>query len=53
MDILIFALIVIIICAMVVYAVCYLPLADPFDKLIMALVVIIGAAAIAQRAGLL
>lgn len=53
MDILIFALIVIIICAMVVYAVRYLPLADPFDKLIMALVVIIGAAAIAQRAGLL
>ncbi len=52
MEILLFTLIVIIVCAMVVYAVRYLPLAHPFDKLIIALVVIIAAYVIAQRAGI-
>jgi hypothetical protein len=52
MDILLFALVVLIIAAMVVYAVRYLPLAAPFDKLIIALVIVIAAYVIAQRAGL-
>ncbi len=53
MDILIFALIVLIVCAMVVYAIGYIGLPNPFGKLIIALVIIIGALAIIQRAGLI
>lgn len=53
MEILIFALIVLIVCALAVYAVGYLGLPNPFDRLIIALVIIIGALVIAQRAGLI
>lgn len=52
MDILIFALVVLVITALVVYAVRLLPLGTPFSELIQALVVIIAALVIAQRAGL-
>jgi len=53
MDILIFALIVLIVCAMLIYAVNYIAPGPPFDKIIIALIVIIGALAIIQRAGLI
>lgn len=52
MGILIFALIVIILVAMVCYAVDYLPLKPPFNRLIQALVIIVGVFIIAQRAGI-
>ncbi len=53
MDILIYAIIILIVCALVVYAIGYLGLPSPFDKLIIALVIIVGAYAIATRAGII
>jgi hypothetical protein len=52
MSILIFAVIVLIVAGLVVWAVQRLPLPSPFNGLIQALIVIIAAVMIAQRAGL-
>lgn len=53
MSILIFALVVIIIVAMLVYACDLIPLTAPFNNLIKLLVIIIGALVIIERAGIL
>lgn len=52
MAILLFAIIVLIVAALVVYAIGYLGLPDPFGRLIQALVIIVAALVIASRAGL-
>ena len=52
MTILIFALIVLIVAALVAWAVQKLPLPSPFGTIIQALILIIAAVVIAQRAGL-
>lgn len=52
MSILIFALIVVIVCAMFVYAAQYISPPEPFGKLIVALIIIIGALVILNRSGL-
>lgn len=52
MSILIFALIVLIVAALIAWAVQKLPLPAPFGTIIQALILIIAALAIAQRAGL-
>jgi hypothetical protein len=52
MSIIIFAIIVIIVCAMLVYAVDFIEaLQPPFKGLIKALVILVGALAILNRAG--
>lgn len=51
MSILIFALVVLIVCALLVYAVRFVGLGAPFDKLIIVLIIVIAAVVIAQRAG--
>ena len=52
MNILIFALLVIIVVAMLVYACDYAPIAQPFNNLIKLLIIIIGALIILQRTGI-
>ena len=52
MSILIFAVIVLIVAALIAWAVQKLPLPSPFGSIIQALILIIAAVAIAQRAGL-
>jgi len=52
MDILIFALVVLIVAALIAWAVQKLPLPAPFGAIIQALILIIAAIVIAQRAGL-
>lgn len=52
MDLLIFALIVLIVTALVVYAVRLLPIPSPFNTLIQALIVLIAALVIVRGAGL-
>lgn len=52
MSILIFAVLVLIVAALIAWAVQKLPLPSPFGAIIQALILIIAALAIAQRAGL-
>ncbi|HVI34402.1 hypothetical protein [Phenylobacterium sp.] len=52
MSILVFALIVIVVAALIAWAVQKLPLPSPFGTIIQALILIIAAIVIAQRAGL-
>jgi cation transporter-like permease len=52
MSILIFALIVLIVAALIAWAVQKLPLPSPFGQIIQAIILIVAALAIAQRAGL-
>lgn len=52
MSILIFAVIVLIVAALIAWAVQKLPLPSPFPMIIQALILIIAAVVIAQRAGL-
>ena len=52
MSILIFALIVIVLLALLVWAVDMLPLGSPFNSILKVLIVLIGVLLIAQRAGL-
>ena len=52
MSILIFAVIVLIVAALIAWAVQKLPLPSPFGTIIQALILIIAAIAIAQRAGI-
>ncbi len=51
MSILIFAIIVLIVAALVAWAVQKLPLPSPFGQIIQALILIVAAVTIAQRAG--
>lgn len=53
MSILIFAIIVIIVLALLVWAVDMLPLGSPFNNILKVLIVLIGVLLIAQKAGLL
>jgi hypothetical protein len=53
MSILIFALVVVIVCALIFAGVQQLKLQTPFERLLLALILIIAALAIAERAGLL
>jgi hypothetical protein len=52
MDILIFAVIVLVVAALIAWAVQKLPLPSPFGQIIQAIILIIAAIAIAKRAGL-
>lgn len=52
MSILVFAVIVLIVAALIAWAVQKLPLPAPFGTIIQALILIIAAVVIAQRAGL-
>jgi hypothetical protein len=52
MSILIFAVVVLIVAALIAWAVQKLPLPAPFGMIIQALILIIAAVAIAKRAGL-
>jgi len=52
MSILIFALIVLVVAALIAWAVQKLPLPAPFGTIIQAVILIIAALVIAQRAGL-
>lgn len=52
MSILIFAVIVLIVAALIAWGVQKLPLPSPFGQIIQALILIIAALVIAQRAGL-
>ncbi len=51
MGILIFAILVIIVVALAVWAIGLLPLPSPFNQIIQALIVLLGAVVIAGRAG--
>jgi hypothetical protein len=51
MSLLIFAIIVLIVAALLAYAVGYLPLAAPFNRLVQALILVVAALLIASRAG--
>jgi hypothetical protein len=53
MSILIFALIVIVLLALLVWAVDMLPLGSPFNNIVKVLIIVIGVLVIAQKAGLL
>lgn len=53
MSLLIFCLVVLIVCGLLVYAVRVLGIGEPFERLIIVLIVVIAALAIIQRAGLL
>lgn len=52
MSILVFAIIVLVVAALIAWAVQKLPLPAPFGQIIQALILIIAAVVIAQRAGL-
>ena len=52
MSILVFALIVLIVAALIAWAVQKLPLPSPFNQIIQAIILVIAAVVIAQRAGL-
>jgi hypothetical protein len=52
MSLLIFAVIVLVVAALIAWAVQKLPLPSPFGAIIQAIILIIAAIAIAQRAGL-
>lgn len=52
MSLLVFAVIVLVIAALIAWAVQRLPLPSPFNGIIQALILIIAAVLIAQRAGL-
>lgn len=52
MELLIFAVIVLVVAALIAWAVQKLPLPSPFGQIIQAIILIIAAIAIAQRAGL-
>ncbi len=52
MSILIFALIVLVVASLIAWAVQKLPLPSPFGQIIQAIILIVAALAIAQRAGL-
>ncbi|HEY9218915.1 MAG TPA: hypothetical protein VIO94_12750 [Phenylobacterium sp.] len=52
MSILVFALLVLVVAALIVWAVQKLPLPSPFNQIIQAIVLIIAAVAIAHRAGI-
>ncbi|MCR5878507.1 hypothetical protein [Phenylobacterium sp. J367] len=52
MSILVFAVIVIVVAALIAWAVQKLPLPSPFGTILQALILIIAAVVIAQRAGL-
>jgi cation transporter-like permease len=52
MSILVFAVIVLVVAGLIAWAVQRLPLPSPFNQIIQALVLIIAAVVIAQRAGL-
>lgn len=51
MSILVFAVIVLIVAALIAWAVEKLPLPSPFGRIIQALILVIAAVVIAQRAG--
>jgi hypothetical protein len=53
MSILIFAVIVLIVVALLVYAIDYLPLAAPFNGIVKFLIILVGVVVICQRAGVL
>ncbi len=53
MSLLIFALIVVLILALLVWAVDQLPLTPPFDGIVKVLIILVGVVIICQRAGLL
>ena len=52
MSILVFAVVVLIVAALIAWAVQKLPLPSPFGMIIQALILIIAAVTIAQRAGM-
>ena len=52
MSILIFALVVLIVAALIAWAVQKLPLPSPFGQIIQALILVVAAVVIARRAGL-
>ena len=52
MSILIFAIVVLVVAALIAWAVQKLPLPAPFGTIIQALILIVAAVVIAQRAGL-
>jgi len=52
MSILIFAIIVLVVAGLIAWAVQKLPLPAPFNQIIQALVLVVAAVVIAQRAGL-
>jgi hypothetical protein len=52
MDILIFAVVVLVVAALIAWAVQKLPLPSPFGQIIQAVILVIAAIAIARRAGL-
>jgi F0F1-type ATP synthase assembly protein I len=52
MSVLVFAVIVLVVAALIAWAVQKLPLPSPFGQIIQALILIIAAVVIAQRAGL-
>ena len=52
MTLLVFAVVVLIVAALIAWAVQKLPLPSPFGQLIQALILVIAAVAIAHRAGL-
>lgn len=52
MSLLIFAIVLLIVVALAVYAIDLLPLPSPFGRIIQALIILLAAALLAQRAGL-
>jgi hypothetical protein len=52
MSLLVFAVIVLIVAALIAWAVQKLPLPSPYNQIIQALILIIAAVVIAQRAGI-
>lgn len=52
MEILIFAVVVLVVAALIAWAVQKLPLPSPFGQIIQAIILVIAAIAIAKRAGL-
>jgi hypothetical protein len=52
MPIIVFAIIVLVVAALIAWAVQKLPLPSPFNQIIQALILIVAAVIIAQRAGL-
>jgi hypothetical protein len=52
LELLVFAIFVILIVALLAWGVSYLPVPEPFNRVLMALIIILGALIIASRAGL-